>query len=396
MTDGRTDGMLMMLEARQPKWPRRFRAVVGGCMAVLAFGIVGALAAGDLYGGWLPLLVLASLFVGAEHRDRLFVDETGLSGSIAVATAAAMYFGADGRAGGAFLVCAVGGLYVPHLRHREWSKIAINAACFGLSGVASAVFVALVVDLGADALVLAMAAIPTSIVYWIVNSALLSIATTSLRGGSLIRSTITLIKSDTVMLVFAVCGALCGLVMTEIGPWVGIAALAASLVALDVFVLSVPGGPAALRSSWRMVLTRLCAGGVAGLLAAGVADAVVAPALGAATGLLAGLGVGLCVVCLVAAGRLLTAGAVLDARLMVGFAVAELPLLLIAACSGVVGAEVGAAAGLVTASALVALGSAVAVWRRTGRPSTRVDDDLLLAAVTEAILDGMPESLPQR
>ena len=162
----------------------------------------------------------------------------------------------------------VGGLYLPHLRRREWSKVAVNAASFGLSALAAAAFVALVVDSGSPPRALVIAAFPTAIVYWIVNSTLLSIATTSLRGGSVVKSAMDLIKSDTVMLVFAVGGGLCGLVMTEIAPWVGIVTLAASLVALDVFVLSVPGGPAGLRSTWRMVLTRLGACAAAGLVAA--------------------------------------------------------------------------------------------------------------------------------
>ena len=123
MTDERTNGMLTVLAARRPTWPMPFRAVVVGCVAVLALGTLGAFAGGHLGGDWLVLLVLAVLFVSAEHRDRLFVDETGLSGSIAVATAAAMYFGASGRVGGAFVVCMVGGLYLPHLRRREWSKV---------------------------------------------------------------------------------------------------------------------------------------------------------------------------------------------------------------------------------------------------------------------------------
>ncbi len=313
-----------------------------------------------------------------------------------MATAAAMYFGALGQVGGAFVVCMVGGLYLPHLRRREWSKVAVNAASFGLSALAAAAFVALVVDSGAPPRALAIAAFPTAIVYWIVNSTLLSIATTSLRGGSVVKSAVDLIKSDTVMLVFAVGGGLCGLVMTEIAPWVGIVALAASLVALDVFVLSVPGGPAGLRSTWRMVLTRLAAGAAAGLVAAMVVTAVAAPVVGAVTGFLAGLAVGLGGVSLVAAGRLSAAGSGLDLRLLFGFAVAELPLVLIAASAGVVGAEAGAAAGFVTASVLVAVGSVVVASRRTSKPPAYADDDLLLAAVTEAILDGIPESLPQR
>jgi hypothetical protein len=83
-----------------------------------------------------------------------------------------------------------------------------------------------------------------------------------------------------------------------------------------------------------------------------------------------------------------------DISMLAGFAVAELPLLLIAAFAGAVGGEFGATAGFVTASALVIVGTVYARGRRWRDRSRQVDDDLMLAVVTEAIFDGLPELLP--
>jgi hypothetical protein len=391
-----TEQKLRALAVRRPTSPARFRVVVSACCVALSVGVALALLARSGHGLWITLLVLGALFVVAEHRDRLFSDETGLSGSIAVAMAAAVYFGANGWVGGSFLVCIAGGLYLPHLRAREWTKISVNSASFGLSGAAAAAVVTLWAPAGASPLMLALLGLPATVVYWAANSFLLAVATSSLRGGSVWPSTWELIRSDTVMLVFAVGGALCGVVMTEVGPWVGIVALVAVLVSLDVFVISVPAGPAVLWSAWRMALARLVAGAVAGFGAAGVAVAVGGDPLGGFVALGAGIALGLTAAVMIAIVRLVPGGGELDVSLLAGFAVAELPLVILASSAGVIGAEVGAAAGLLTASALVIVVSVLAAWRRHRDRPVPVDDAVLLAAVTEAIIDGMPDTLSQR
>jgi hypothetical protein len=391
-----TKKKLKVLASRRPTSPTRFRLVVAASCLVLIVGTAAALSARNGEGLWITLLVLGALFVVAEHRDRLFSDETGLSGSIAVAMAAAVYFGADGWVGGSFLVCIAGGLYIPHLRASEWTKIAINSASFGLSGATAAAVVAICAPTAASPLTLALLGLPATVVYWTANSFLLAVATTAMRGGKTWSTAWELIRSDTVMLVFAVGGALCGVVMAEVGPWVGIAALVAVLVSLDVFVISVPAGPAVLWSAWRMVLARLIAGAVAGFGAAAVAFAVGDAVLGGSAALVVGVVLGLGTAVLIAIWRLVAAGGRPDLALLWGFAVAELPLVVVASSAGVVSAELGPAAGLLTAAALVIVVSVLAGWRRHGDRPVHVDDAVLLAAVTEAIVDGMPDTLSQR
>jgi hypothetical protein len=197
------------------------------------------------------------------------------------------------------------------------------------------------------------------------------------------------------MLVFAVGGALCGLVMTDVGTWTGIAALTASLVALDVFVISVPAGPTVLRSAWKMLLGRVIGGVASGLVAVAVTVSLSGAVGGAVAGLVGGIVVGSLVVVGIAVGRLVGARYTIDLSLLAGFALAELPLIAIAAIAGVVAALAGAAAGILVASALAILGSVGTAWRRRCEGAVQVDDDILLAAVTEAILDGMPDSAPR-
>jgi hypothetical protein len=351
---------------------------------------------GTAHRDWAALLALGGLFAVAENRDRVFTDETGLSGSIAVALAAGFYFGVQGWAGGAFLVCITGGLYLPHLRAKEWAKAAVNAACFGVSGVVVAAAVGASVEVGVSPPLLVLVCVPAALAYWTVNSVLLAIAMTALRGGSIPMNAWKLIKSDTVMLIFAVGGGLCGLVMTTVGTWAGIAALTASLVALDVFVIAVPAGPAVLRSAWKMLLGRAIGGVIAGLVAVAVTESLSGSVGGATVGLVAGIVVGTLVVVGVAVARLVGARHALDLAVLGGFALAELPLIAIAAIAGVVAALAGAAAAFLVVSALVILGSFAVAWRRRHEGAVEVDDDVLLAAVIEAILDGTPDPAPRR
>jgi len=396
VTEPGTASKLSLLEAHRGNRSDRFDAVVAACCVILGVGLAASLAFGAAQRDWAALLALGGLFVVAENRDRVFTDETGLSGSIAVALAAGFYFGVQGWAGGAFLVCITGGLYLPHLRAKEWAKAAVNAACLGISGIVVAAAVGACIEVGVSPALLVLVCIPAALTYWTVNSVLLAIAMTALRGGRVSMNAWRLIKSDTVMLIFAVGGGLCGLVMTTVGTWSGIAALTASLVALDVFVIAVPAGPAVLRSAWKMLLGRVIGGVASGLVAVAVTASLSGAMGGAVVGLVAGIVVGTLVVVGVAVARLVGARHALDLAVLAGFALAELPLIAIAAIAGVAAALAGAAAAFLVASVLVIVGSLGAAWRRRHEGSIEVDDDVLLAAVIEAILDGTPDPAPRR
>jgi hypothetical protein len=345
---------------------------------------------------WWPVIPLGLLFIGAEHRDRLFPDETGLSGSIAVALASACYF-ADARwIGGAFLVCAAGALYVPHIRQRELPKIIVNAACFGLSGLTSAAVIALGPSFRTSVLGAIVCLVLGVATYWVVNCALLAIATSALRSEPLRNNFAKLIRADTIMLIFGLGGAACGLVMTEVSTAAGVASLCALLVVLDVFVISLPSGLSSLRSAWAIVLTRLASGGVAGTMGAVLVRAVGVGLLGAMAGLTIGIAAGCLVIVVGASATMLTRHRHLDVSLVAGLVPAELAWPMIGAACGVAVALLGMSTGLIVSSVLFVFASLLSLWRRDrvariDRAHHRVvDDDDAFVAVLEALLDGLP------
>jgi hypothetical protein len=228
--------------------------------------------------------------------------------------------------------------------------------------------------------------------YWVVNSILLGLTLASLSRGRAARAIKSLIRSDTVMLVFGLAGALCGVVMVEVGIWVGLATLIAVLVALDVFVISVPAGLVDLRAAWMMLATRGVSGGVAGTVGAFVTRAVSVSVLGAFAGLAAGVAAGIGVVAIVVSVRLVVRYGRADLSTVGGMLIVESVVPVMAASSGVVTALAGLEVGLLFASALVVIVSTVVAVRRhraAARPRI-ADDDVLMAAVVEAMVDGLP------
>lgn len=340
----------------------------------------------------LPVLVLAALFLVAEHRDRVFTDETGMSGSISVGLCAAMFLGATGWFQAAFFVCGAGALYLPHIRARSWTKIALNFGCFGVSGSVAALLVDAIQSraVASPDRALVLAVVFATAAYWLCNSLILAIATASLSRERLAVVAWELVRSESVMLVFAVGGALCGLVMVEVGQWTGIAALVAVLVALDVFVISVPAGPATLRSAWRMLISRVAGAAMGGVVGAALPKLVASAVVGAMLGGVVGLAAGLATVALVALVRLRRSRTRLEPSVLFGFIVAEITLPAIGTIGGVVGAFAGWGPAIATSAGLVVIASMCALWLRRASSEEPIDDDLLLAAVTEAMFDGLP------
>ncbi len=186
----------------------------------------------------LPLLVL---LVAAEQRDRLFGDETSISGSIVIVMAAVVAFHGQDALAGPMLCGAMAGFYWPHLRDRIFSKVAINAFSMGGAAILAALTFRLVVgervvSIGA----LLTAAIPTACVFWLVNSTVLAVAVVLLRGEPFSRTWSVLIRSETEMLLFALGGAGCGYLMATVSPIVGLLGLVLLLIAVDVLVIRRP------------------------------------------------------------------------------------------------------------------------------------------------------------
>ncbi len=336
---------------------------------------------------WIATLSLVVLSACAAHREAIYADETALSGSIVVICACIVGLG-DGSFVPPVLCGVAAALHREHLRDRQFLKVCVNVC----ATVVPAFIATLVFRFfGASAAEQVASVVCTVGTYWLLNNAIVGTAI-GLMQRTWRLSVGQLIRSDTVMLVFGFGGALCGVVMVEVGVWVGFAALVALLVALDVFVISVPAGLADLRSAWPMVVTRGVSGGVAGTVSAIVTRAVSVSVLGAFAGLAAGVFAGCAVVAVVVAARLYVRYRQVDAATVGGVVVVEMVVPIIAAISGAVAVLASVGAALVVASVLVvAVSVVVAVRRRHSAVTPRVtDEDVLMAAVVEALAEGLP------
>ena len=338
-------------------------------------------------------MVLVCLTGFSVHREAVYADETAVSGSMVVICGCIVGLGDASLT--APLLCAVAAaLHRDHVRNRQVVKLAVNLGATVLPALlATGVFR----SFGEDAGMRGIGAIAAVATYWLANNAVVGLAL-GIAYGRVRGSIAQLVRSDTVMLVFGFGGALCGVVMIEVGTWTGVATLVALLVALDVFVISVPAGLSSLRSAWAVVLARGISGGVAGAVGAVVTRAVAISVLGAMAGLAAGVLAGVGVVVLVIGLRLLAMRGRVDTALMGGLALVELTFPLIGALSGVVTAIAGLDAGLVCASSLVVVGSLVVAFRRRrSTPSRRpIDEDTLMVAVAHALLEGLPSTTRER
>src|SRR5260370_31286282 len=153
--------------------------------------------------GW-ELLLLGALVVCAEHRDRLFGDETSASGSIVVAMSAIVVFSSGPWLAGPTVCAGLAGAYWPHLRRGAWSRVAVNAASMSLAAATSATIVRVIGsgahELGARAVLAGLAAV---LAFWAVNSLILGIAVAVIQRRRLTEVFVGLIRFQTELLPFA-------------------------------------------------------------------------------------------------------------------------------------------------------------------------------------------------
>lgn len=185
-------------------------------LAVLAAGVGIALSAREPAPLASAVLALALLHVFAENQiTNLSADLTSGVG-VMLCTAAMVVFRSDQSALGVLLVGAAGGLYLPHLRHREWRKLLFNCSMFALAAVSSvAVFWSIAGSGAVSPGRLLLAALPTALVYSIVNVVLTCFVVT-LATGQRFRDVILVgIREYLVFYPFAVMGVFLGLLYLE-------------------------------------------------------------------------------------------------------------------------------------------------------------------------------------
>jgi hypothetical protein len=241
MTFNRSPGAVHKVDDRSSSTGETRLRVFAGVAVLLATATVGVAVVFGNAMHWGELLLLGALLVSAEHRDRLFGDETSASGSIVVAMAAVTVFSNGPWLAGPMMCAGLAGAYWPHLRSHAWSRVAVNAASMSMAAATSAVIVHLAGpatnDLGLRAATVGVAAV---LGFWIVNSLVLGIAVATIQGRSLWGVWRGLVLSETELLAFAYAGLLVGYVFRAAPMWAGALGLVGLLAALDLLVMRRP------------------------------------------------------------------------------------------------------------------------------------------------------------
>lgn len=140
-----------------------------------SFGAAVALAVTSRLPSIVPVVVFGALVAFAENRSVVVRGSTSLSASFMLTMAAIVVFHDEGAPLGPLLIGMCGGLYLPHLRQREWRKVAFNLGNFGLASLAGAgVFWALTPSGSVSPLRLVLCSVPAALAYSVVDLVLLS------------------------------------------------------------------------------------------------------------------------------------------------------------------------------------------------------------------------------
>lgn len=330
-----------------------------------------------------PMAVFVVLVVIAGHRETLFGDETGMTGSVVVIVAAVFAFQHDAPVLGPAICSLAGALQWGHLRDRAWSRLIVNSSAATLSAALAGLCVSASSE-PRSSFGWAGVLIGAVIVYWVLNNFIVGLAMSSANGDRSLTQITNLIRSDTQMIFFALLGGLCGLLVLEVGLWEGAAALVGVLVAVDMLVIARPR-PFTVRMQHPGLMARftqaasICGAGVTAYLAAGP--------LGPVAAWLAAMAFGAGTTFVVTALALRSRVGVWDAPLALGVAMAAAPLIVVAAVAGCVAGAVGPVPALVVgivASASVLLGRAWQQRRSTPEP---VDDVAALAILELALAE---------
>jgi hypothetical protein len=299
-------------------------------LAIAAFGVAAAVAVVGLLETSLPPILPIALFgvtmAAAEHRDRLFGDETSVSGSIAVAMATILVFAPGSWLAGPMICASLAGCYWPHIRARAWSRVAINASAMSLAAAGAAAIVHVLLTTQAFDLRLAVVGCAAVGVFWICNSVVLAAAVATIQRRRLVAIAWHLVKSDVGLLPFAYMGFLTGVLAAGGSPVNTWLALLAVLVLLDRVVIRGTERTALAPLFWAAGLIGVASLGIVVAMASGPTASTALPLL-CSGGLIAfamademqpGLGLGVQVAAVVAAAIVFRGTQPLVGPLLVG------------------------------------------------------------------------------
>jgi len=154
---------------------------------------------------------------------------------------------------GPLLVGAAAGLYIPHLREREWRKVLFNVGSLGLSALAAAVVYSIVPqNVLASVPGELAAAIPAALTYSLVNFALLTCVLSLQTRRPMAAVAEELWLGDLQIYPFALMGVLLGRLYVDVGAWIIPMFVAPILIARAAF-----GSYVALREAQEATISTL-------------------------------------------------------------------------------------------------------------------------------------------
>jgi hypothetical protein len=179
--------------------------------AAVAVGLAVLLAVRGEHAAIGPLLLLAALCMFAEHIIVHLPNGSSVSASVMISLAAVFVFREHAPLLGPLLVGMAGGIYWPHLRARDWRRLAFNVGTLGLASLAAAGAFTLVAQSAHSVVVELLGAVAAAVAYWLVNVALLGV-TMRLRDGGTLQEQLTDLWgfADFEIVVFAVLGVFLG------------------------------------------------------------------------------------------------------------------------------------------------------------------------------------------
>ena len=177
---------------------------VAGALAVL-FAVNGERVA------LASLLLLGALCAFAEHIIVRLPNGSSVSASVMISLAAVFVFRSQAPLLGPLLVGMAGGVYWPHLRQRDWRRMAFNIGTLGLATLAAAAAFSVVARSTHSVLLELLGAIAGSVAYWFIDIVLLGV-TMRLRDGGSLRSQVSELWgfADFEIVIFAVLGVFLG------------------------------------------------------------------------------------------------------------------------------------------------------------------------------------------
>jgi hypothetical protein len=182
------------------------------------------------------LVILGLLCAFAANTSVVLPNDSAVSASFMLAIASIVVFQGDAELFGPLVVGMAGGIYLPHIREREWRKSLFNVGSLGLSALSAAAVFSLVPEsvvagIGGQLL----AAIPAGLTYSLVNFLLLTCAF-SLNDERPLRDVADeLWLGDLQIFPFALIGVLLGRLYVDLGAWVIPLFVAPILIARQTF-----------------------------------------------------------------------------------------------------------------------------------------------------------------